>query len=264
MRSLILLLLLSTQLIAQELLPVVTPTTTEVETSGDKISVQTVLIGIKSYKDVDGVLLISSDSEPAATKVAHLYLEKTYVGATVYADDQNRLPLQAKQINDQEWFIYGTGTIHVFATLVHEDTSRPEIKKFSITVGPAPPPPGPTPPPVPPPVPPNPSPFTEPGIRILIVYETNDVSTYSKEVTTILYSKAIRQWAVTSGAKDSKGHPELRILDKHTVVEDAKWSRLLKDAPTVPYLYIGNGTKGYSGPLPENEAAVLQLLETFK
>lgn len=127
------------------------------------------------------------------------------------------------------------------------------------TPGPGPTPPGPTPTPVPPA--PTPAPIPGDGFRVLIVYETGDLSKLSKAQLDALYGADFRAYlnAVCATGADGKTK-EWRIWDKDidTSGETKLWQNAMKDAlanPSfkTPYAVISTGKTGYSGPLPEGD-----------
>lgn len=131
-------------------------------------------------------------------------------------------------------------------------------------------PPGPNPPgpgPGPTPQPPGPVPIPDPGLRVLIVYETADLSKLPKEQLAILTSQAVRAYLSSHCAKgpDSKT-PEWRIFDQNVSMgnESALWQGAMKRPRTaLPWIVISNGTIGYEGPLPANVDETLALLKKF-
>ncbi len=144
--------------------------------------------------------------------------------------------------------------------------------KVTLLVGEVPP--GPTPPPVPPvppdPVPPDPkppAPIPEAGLRVLVVYESSELSKLPPAQLAIVYSKGIREYLNTKCAMGPDGKTkEWRIWDKDvdTSSESKLWQTAMKrPRASVPWVLISNGTTGFEGPLPGNAADALFLLKKF-
>ncbi len=125
---------------------------------------------------------------------------------------------------------------------------------------------GPLPPPVPPvpPVPPTPVPV--PGaLRVLFVNESSDVSKLPAPQQLIFRSDAVRSYLDSHCAKDGK-QPAYRIWDKDvdTTSVDKVWQDAMKlPRASVPWVIIGNGANGFSGPLPGTIEETMTLLRKF-
>jgi len=155
--------------------------------------------------------------------------------------------------------------------LIFRSTDVATLIRQAITTGEPPPPPpppdppGPKPPPPPPPGPLPPIPVD--GFRVLIVYETAELSKLPKEQLPILYGPAVRDYMTSKAAVGADGKTkEWRIWDKD--VTTANESKLWQDAmarprTAVPWVIISNGKTGFEGPLPANEADMLTLLKKF-
>ena len=132
------------------------------------------------------------------------------------------------------------------------------------TPGPIPPgpvPPDPVPPgPVPPGPTPGPAPIPLPGLRVLIVEESdvNSRNALTPGQREVLFGQTVRDYLRTKCVTNAQ-NPDgaWRILDQHmnpTLTGDPDgqvWADALKRPRTsVPWLVISNGTAGYEGPLP--------------
>lgn len=141
----------------------------------------------------------------------------------------------------------------------------------TVVVGDAPEPPGPGPGPGPGP---DPDPFTEPGmprgppgLKCLIVYETAELSKLPKEQLSVLYGAAIRGY-LNSHCKigpDGKT-PEWRCWDQNVPTKDESpmWQKAMTvPRKSLPWMLLGNGTKGYSGPLPATVDETVKLMTKY-
>jgi hypothetical protein len=142
------------------------------------------------------------------------------------------------------------------------------ITKFgsvAFDVGEVVPPKPPTPPDPPKPDPdPQPKPpITEPGFRVIVIYETMALT---PAVNNILKSKAIWDYLDAKCAKDN-GTPARRFYDKDVPPgpDSFKWEQEAFGRPrqSIPWIVISNGVTGFEGPLPASEAATLDLLKKY-
>lgn len=142
-----------------------------------------------------------------------------------------------------------------------------DLYTVSITVGtPTPPPPDPGPGPGPGP-PPSPAPIPVAGFRVLMVYESADLSKMPAAQQVILYSKPVRDYlnAKCIMGPDNKTH-DWRIWDRDsdTSNESALWQAAMKrPRASVPWIIISDGKKGYEGPLPATVDETLALLKKY-
>lgn len=250
----------------QDVQPVPVAATAAVAEDSDQISVRRCLVGVGDFSEVDGLLLVAEDATPSLANVGHLRLTGQFDTASVLADDTERNPVPVSKVSDREWLIKGSGHVVVVATLATREPFGIEQRRYSITIPSLNPDVEPDDPePIDPPEPATPSPFDGDGIRVLIVYDLDDLQKYSPQVMDTMYSKDLRVWAVNNAAKDETGQPELRIFDQHIQNQPERWMKALQ-RPRVgmPWLIVGNGKKGYEGPLPPTEEATIALLETFK
>ena len=137
---------------------------------------------------------------------------------------------------------------------------------------PLPPFPPPPPPPPVPPVPPvptvPPSPIPSPGLRVLIIYESADLTKYPPAQTAILYDQSLRMYldSVSVLGPDLKTH-EYRIWDKdvNLVGDSQLWkSAMSRSHPQLPWIVIANGVTGYEGPLPANTVDTIALVRKYE
>jgi hypothetical protein len=137
------------------------------------------------------------------------------------------------------------------------------------TPPPPPTPPGPTPPgPTPPGPGPGPAPIPGDGLRVLIVYESADLSKLKPDQLNVLYSQSVRSYLDThcaKGGKDGKT-PEWRMWDQNvpTGAEAKIWQdAMARKRDKLPWLIVSTGKAGYEGPLPPNTDAMLRTLQTY-
>lgn len=133
---------------------------------------------------------------------------------------------------------------------------------FALCGCPAPPPgPGPDPGPAP-----QPAPIPVPGFRVLILDETTERGNLSEEQISILTSTEVRAYLNEKCVKGPQGAPEYRVWDKDVDAhfEATHWQQALQlPRESLPWIFISDGTRGYSGPLPKTIPETIELLRRF-
>jgi hypothetical protein len=127
--------------------------------------------------------------------------------------------------------------------------------------------PGPTPGPTPPapPVPPAP-PIPGEGLRVLVVYETAELSKLPPGQVNALYSSDVRAYLNAKCSQGTGGARNWRVWDKDIdATNDEAWTReaLKRPRQSLPWVVITNGTGGFEGPLPGSVDDTLALLKKF-
>lgn len=119
-------------------------------------------------------------------------------------------------------------------------------------------PPGPEPKPPIPDV--DPAPFPSTGLSVLIVEETEDRGKLPYKQLSVLTSTILRDRVNQLGG-------EFRVWDQNVDAqfEAEKWREALsKPRDSLPWIYIANGDKGFSGELPEALEDAIKLIEKYK
>ena len=132
-------------------------------------------------------------------------------------------------------------------------------------------PPGPTPGPTPtPPDPPGPSasPFPLPGLRVLILYESGDLTKLTPGQNSVIFGKTARDLLQSKCVVGPDGKTrEYRIYDKDQapLSDSPTWvnAAARPRPPTLPWLIVGNGKGGYEGPLPGSVAEFVALVNKY-
>jgi hypothetical protein len=129
---------------------------------------------------------------------------------------------------------------------------------------------GPNPPPGPEPTP-TPTPGVLPidgdGLRVLVVYESADLSKLPRTQWEAMHGAELRNWLNANCVAGPDGAKEWRALDADTKYTDPNnvWAKALAKPRTgLPWIAISNGTTGYAGPFPMTTAETIALLEQFK
>lgn len=129
---------------------------------------------------------------------------------------------------------------------------------------------GPGPTPGPGPLPPDPDPEPTPtapfqvptdGLYVLFVEETTERPKLPPEQLLIFTAAELRQWL------DAHAKGQWRLLDQNapTNNDEKVWQDAMKvPRQSLPWIAISNGKTGYSGPLPPNTKAVIELLDKYK
>ena len=120
---------------------------------------------------------------------------------------------------------------------------------------------------------PWPSPFSPPpipsegGLSVLIVDEQDDYDTPAYEpYLPVLNSTELLTYLDEHCAKVD-GVPEWRHWDDdiEIVEQSQKWRDAMSiPRASLPWIVVSNGRTGYSGPLPQSEAATLELLRKYE
>lgn len=125
---------------------------------------------------------------------------------------------------------------------------------FSIDRSVVPIPPGPGPAPAPDV---NPIPIESDDLVVLFVEQTEDRSKIHSDQLQVLTSVQVRKWLDEHKAKYRFWDLDVQVSDK----EDAFWKEILKvPRDSVPWVYVSNGKKGYSGPV-SNIAETIAMFE---
>lgn len=140
-----------------------------------------------------------------------------------------------------------------------------------ITVGqPDPPvPPVPPTPPTPPtpPVPPTPPPIPQEGLRVLILYESAELSKLPAPQQLVLASQSVRDYLNGKCVVGADGKTrEWRMWDKDVdaSAESKVWQEALaRPRKGVPWIIVSNGKDGFEGPLPASVDETLALLKKY-
>jgi hypothetical protein len=235
------------------------------------------LSGIEILSTSNGVTLVSKDSKPKLVAVGTVYVSTTAQEIKVEAEDAKRNRLEVVEVTTQQdsprkWVIYGSGPTWIRVDTkerVLDDEGRLvdilwETWNDKFTIGTTPPDDDDDDPP--PPEPEDESPFPGEGLRVLIVYELDELASYPASQVNVLYAKELRVWAQKNCVKDSTGTAGLRILDQDTTADTpTQWTTAMaRPRDSMPWIIVGNGKTGYEGPLPQTLAETISLLEKFK
>ena len=141
--------------------------------------------------------------------------------------------------------------------------------RISVGGGPAPEPepepgPGPTPDPTPDPTP-APAPIPDEGLRVLIVYESGEMTKYPIETQIILAGADVREFLKKNCVSEGNA-PGFRIYDPDIDLSNDKpvWQKAMaRPRSQLPWLIVSNGKTGYEGPLPPGPTAFLELVKKY-
>lgn len=111
----------------------------------------------------------------------------------------------------------------------------------------------------------DPAPLPEPGFRVLIVYETAEMTKYPLETQVILAGADVREFLKTNCVSEN-GQPGFRIYDADINLggDLEVWKKAMTRPRTeLPWVVISNGKTGYEGPLPKTPTAFLDLCKKY-
>lgn len=130
---------------------------------------------------------------------------------------------------------------------------------------PKPPGPDPDPEPEPEPEPVDPAPIPDAGFRVLIVYESGDMTKYTIEQQVILAGADVREFLKRNCVPED-GQAGFRIYDADidTSNDLPVWQKAMsRDRSQVPWVVISNGKTGFEGPLPATPSEFLELCKKY-
>jgi hypothetical protein len=224
-------------------------------------------------------LKIAGELKVPANRIVRLSAEGAAEGAACIWDvsDEDRADLEELK-GGRLLFAGPAGAYKVKLRAIRLDkdgATQIETARATVVIGdppppvpPGPTPPGPTPPgPTPPGPTPGPAPIPEAGLRVLIVYESSELSKLPPAQANVLYAKSVRDFLNASCAVGADGKTrEWRIWDKDVDPgqESAVWQAAMKrPRASVPWLLVSNGRTGYEGPLPATADDLLTLLKKY-
>lgn len=119
---------------------------------------------------------------------------------------------------------------------------------------------------------PNPDPKPVQCNRVLVVYESSEITKYPAKQALILRSGTFQEWLTAHCARDEFGNPEYRIWDKDvdTSNADKGWQEAMRlPRASLPWVIATNGLPedqggvGVSQALPESESETIALLGKY-
>ncbi len=172
--------------------------------------------------------------------------------ATLLSASTDNHTMHFGSVGQGQWVIYAWTSVKNVAT---------DAAICTVTVGNVPPGPGPG------PNPPGPAPIPDPGLHVLMVYESETTLTPPQRL--VLTSQLVRDWLNTHCVKGPDGKtPEWRIWDANTNVtaESKSWQNAMaRKRDKLPWIIISNPSKGggYEGPLPESISTAIEKLSQY-
>jgi len=161
-----------------------------------------------------------------------------------------------------------TFSCRVLVVDFEKKVTKRSTQSLTVNIGDVVPPLPPTPPDPPkPPIPPPPAPpIPQAGFRVLIVYETADLTKLPSAQASIITAKSIRDYLNLRCVAGTDGAKEWRIWDQN--VSTANVPKIWQDAMSrprtaLPWIVISNGVAGFEGPLPANVTDTLDLLRRY-
>lgn len=112
---------------------------------------------------------------------------------------------------------------------------------------------------------PAPAPISDAGFRVLIIYESSELSKYAPSQIEAMRAQSVRKYLDDHCVKVD-GLPEWRVWDKDTDTSGASvlWQTAMKRPyQSLPWVIISNGKTGFEGPLPKTPDEFLSLLQKY-
>lgn len=215
-------------------------------------------------------VLVGEDSKPSVADLTVVQVKTDGSIVKIRARKTLKEDVPLEKIADNEWAVLSNDSVvvEVFAKNANGDLfdASLDINIVPPTPGPQPPTPNPIDPIIDPVVPPTPAPIPVDGFRVLIVYESDQMSSIPPAQQAIFFSAEIRDWLNLNCVK--KGSTaEWRITDEDVAVDESAkiWGDALKrPRQGLPWIIISDGKTGYEGLLPGNIADTLKLLKEYK
>ena len=120
-------------------------------------------------------------------------------------------------------------------------------------------------PPDPEPDPDDPAPIPVAGFRVLIVYESAEMTKYPIETQVIIAGADVREF-LDKHCVDEDGTPGYRIYDAdiNTANDLEVWQNAMqRDRSELPWVIVSNGKTGFEGPLPDTPTEFLELCKKY-
>jgi len=103
-------------------------------------------------------------------------------------------------------------------------------------------------------------------LQILVIEETGDRVRIPRTQLEALFGQRLREYCSGHCSKADGVTPDFRVIDKDSDVGKAEqWIQAAFKEPrtSLPWISLSNGKTGFSGPLPEDEDRLMQLLKRF-
>lgn len=225
----------------------------------------TVIGGIESPEIFGSQLLARAESQPTKQNALLITATGEYKSLDMEAESKPNFDLSdliKAPGRPSDWLLIGSGKYRITAYGYDPEKGQAR-KRIDVELGP-PQPPIPPEPPTPPPVPQD-LPIEGQGLRMVVIYESSDLSRMPESQKQILYSIEIREY-LNSKCPQENGSFEYRFWDKDVDLEfvSERWKKAMaKPRQSIPWVAIANGKEGFAGPLPGSVADMLTLLRKY-
>ena len=111
----------------------------------------------------------------------------------------------------------------------------------------------------------SPAPIPDPGFRVLVVYESAEMTNYPVSTQAILAGAEVREFLKANCVAED-GQPGFRIYDAdvNTAGDLAVWrTAMTRPRTELPWVVISNGKSGFEGPLPKTAAEFIDLCKKY-
>lgn len=232
------------------------------------------LLGVTNPVIQGSRLFVGEDSNPSLADVVLLNHPTGYKLERIKSK-RDGTKIQPEKLGDGQLLYSGRGKYLVEVLLLDLEKGIVD-NEFEFEIGGAPPqPPQPDPNPEPDPDPdpdppqpgPSPAPIPVAGFRVLIVYESSELTSLPASQLAALNSADVRRYLNSHCVKDASGNPEWRSLDQHTqfpILCDTVWCKTMaRPRSAVPWIVISDGQQGYEGPFPMTLDETMALLRKY-
>ena len=218
---------------------------------------------------------------PAEVRPANGYVRftpKTDAASVLYVGKDAAFAFPSEELKDPRRFLLPAAGLapgrYRFTAVAASKTGEQAAADFVVVIDgppvpPAPPGPGPVPPGPTPPQPDGTSPFDDPGLRVMVLFESAEAAKYPAGQWTQLFSRSLRDFLDAACVKEADGKTAGWVLWDKDTDASAYFPAFAKARPKVqpkslPWIAVGNGRTGFQGPLPATAAETQALVSKYK
>lgn len=217
-------------------------------------------------------LVIEGDLKVKPYKIVRLSVKGQDSKAAIVWDVDKEDVVDLEEVNGKLLMVAPPGIYKIKCRAIKLDKdgkTSVETARVTVTIEgdtPKPPDPGPTPDPSPTP---TPAPIPVAGFRVLILYESADLTKLPKDQHNALYSKTVQDFMTLACVKEN-GVAAWNIWDHDVDTSKAAkhWQDAVKRAKShkdykTPWIMISDGKTGFEGPFPKNIDDTMTLLKKY-
>ena len=179
--------------------------------------------------------------------------------------------LRFRGADGRELLFAGPPGVYVFEAVASNKEGITDFVSARVVIGDGKPTPGPAPTPDikpdNPPTPPKDIPLPGGGLRVLIIYESKDLSTYPATQLSVMHGKTVRDWLDQNCVAGAGNRREWNIwdADQDATAMGKIWVDAMKrKRDSLPWLIASNGRQAIEIPLPKTPQEFLEKVGALK